>query len=297
MNKALDFIAYCLRPFYRYLFYFPFNIRIGKYPIYKQIQLQHAHLFRRFYKQDRIIKIKYNGRLEWLMKCNGSKSTSIDLYMIVGKIYEPDISKILISRIKDASIFIDVGANIGYYSVLSSVINPNSNIYSFEPVKETYQRLAENIELNKLKNITAYNIALGANKKTTTINLKNDLGHNSIVIDQSRENTGKVELINIDSLDNLIEFNNQKVFIKIDAEGYEIEVLKGMKNVLENNNCELIMEYSPLENQEKFTILRSILSGFSINIIRNNGKLKRIKFDELVYQTNQLNLFLKKINT
>ena len=57
--------------------------------------------------------------------------------------------------------FLDIGANIGYFSLLAANHSPAVKIISFEPAKEIFQKLSENISINNIKNITTVNAAVG----------------------------------------------------------------------------------------------------------------------------------------
>jgi FkbM family methyltransferase len=123
---------------------------------------------------------------------------------------------------------------------------PASTIYCFEPVAKTYQLLAENVKDDQ--GIKAFNFALGADKREMEIFLFQNSQWNSLsqpVCERAKKNGGSSEFITVDTVDNFVKQNNiQKIdILKSDTEGYEMEVLKGAKNCLENQ----IIEYLYLE--------------------------------------------------
>jgi predicted O-methyltransferase YrrM len=71
--------------------------------------------------------------------------------------YEEEEMKMQIKLIESNYSIFDIGANIGWYSIYLASRFPNANIYAFEPVKQTYEHLCENIKLNKLTNIQSLN--------------------------------------------------------------------------------------------------------------------------------------------
>lgn len=80
-------------------------------------------------------------------------------YLLSGNIYEPDVFSAFCHLIKKDGVFVDVGANVGYYSILAA--KAGAIVYAFEPIPATYQRLRRNIELNKLTNVKALCMGLG----------------------------------------------------------------------------------------------------------------------------------------
>jgi len=144
-EKILNFFEIFVRPFYRTLTFFPFNINFIKYPIYKQFQIKYNNYFNKYYNFEKIYKILIYKKLQFYMSCRGDKG-SIEMDLIVGGIYEPEITKFILKYLDKNDIFIDIGANIGYYSLLASnILEKNSNIYAFEPVKETYKRFEKTL--------------------------------------------------------------------------------------------------------------------------------------------------------
>lgn len=124
---------------------------------------------------------------------------------------------------------LDIGAHIGTWSAYMA---PHCrNVYSFEPQKMTYHALNGTIALNGFNNIIPYNVALGTNKmegKTGKLHIISPDGGGSSLMDDVLKNAHfdyGDEIVTIRSLDSY-NFDNIG-FIKIDVEGWELEVLKG----------------------------------------------------------------------
>ena len=235
LNYKIKIIESFVRPFYNSLNFWPFSIKFIRHPIYKQIQYNYNKYCSRFYNFEQIIETKTGFRIF----CRGDKG-SIEMDLVMSRDYEPEISQYILDNINNTEYFLDIGANIGFYSLLISKINPDIKIISFEPVKETFSRFVKNIEENQFTNITPHNIGLANENKKSEIFLDKELGHNSLL-----KKDGKRETITINRLDDFLVLKGKKIFIKIDTEGYEFESLKGMINLLRDNDCQIIFEFTP----------------------------------------------------
>ncbi len=84
-----------------------------------------------------------------------------------------------LDKLKAGDNFIDVGANIGYYSLLASgKVGISGAVYSFEPSTREYKRLIDNIKLNNCSNVTPYNIALSDHSGETELHVSE--GHTGL---------------------------------------------------------------------------------------------------------------------
>jgi len=152
---------------------------------------------------------------------------------------------------------IDIGANIGNHTVVYSNFT-NGTVYSFEPQKEIYDILLKNISINKCDNVKAFNFGISDKEDTFFMNATyespNNFGSFSI-IEQNSQSGIMVECKPIDS------FNIENVgFVKIDVEGHELNVLKGITSLLTRDRPNLIIEIwdHALITYETFDFLKSI---------------------------------------
>ena len=135
--------------------------------------------------------------------------------------------------------FIDVGANIGLYSIIASSLIDDGLIYAFEPSSMTYNKLVYNILLNKISNIKSFKLALSDEDNPSVTLYKNPKGFELFdsLIKPDRDYYSE-ELVQTTSLDAFILKNaiqiNEIQFIKIDVEGVEYEVLMGATSILKN---------------------------------------------------------------
>ena len=166
----------------------------------------------------------------------------------------------IFSKKINSEILIDVGANIGFYTILSS--NRFEQVYSFEPNERNFKVLKKNIEKNKLKNIKILNFGLGEKEEVLigSSNTKGELFQTSgFAIDKDNK---KGERVIVKKGDDVLQFKNKILTIKIDVEGFEFFVLKGLKNILIKNSCILQIEIWEKNNDEVHKFLKSI--GYKI---------------------------------
>ena len=133
----------------------------------------------------------------------------------------------LFSKKINSDILIDIGANIGFYSILSS--GRFGQIYSFEPNDRNFKLLKKNIKNNKLNNIQVLNFGLG---ETFFVLLGNSNTKGELFQTSGfaiSKNNKKGESVLIKKGDDVLQLKNTTLTIKIDVEGFEFFVLNGLK--------------------------------------------------------------------
>lgn len=198
---------------------------------------------------------------------------------------------------------IDVGAHQGKFIKNIFKFFKFIKVISFEPIKKEFKNLSETS--NKYKNWKIYNYALGANNEKKEINISNYTEASSLLNIENKLlqfrpelKTQAKETIECKKLDNFIdEFSNLKkpILLKIDTQGYEMEVLKGADKTLEIINF-IFIEVSIVQNYVGQPTLKEIL----IYLENKNFKvvsLDRVFGDRLTGETYQVNiLFSRKLN-
>lgn len=151
----------------------------------------------------------------------------------------------LTQNVKPGDVFIDIGANIGYFSLLVSELTGNEGtVHAFEPVHRVADRFSENISRNGIKNIRLNRKAVYSRTGTIKLYLSSPENMGMSSIHHHDKETGEVQEASSVSLDEYAEeFGITRVdFIKIDIEGSEAEALKGMAATLQKYKPILIME-------------------------------------------------------
>jgi len=136
----------------------------------------------------------------------------------------------------------DVGANVGLFSEVILKNNPDSKVLAFEPVSSTYEKLVENLSLNR--NMVFQKVALGNTEEKLLINTydEKDSVLNSLNPLSMNMDGRKSEEIEVQRGDDFCSRNNitHINLLKIDTEGYELNVLSGFINMLNSNSIDLI---------------------------------------------------------
>lgn len=162
-------------------------------------------------------------------------------------------------------VVIDVGANYGFYSLLSShLVGKEGFVLAFEPETTNYNIFLANLRLNGITNVKAFKMGLGAVDGETRLYLSEHPGAHSTTIRRS----SRFETVNVKRLDVVLEeIDIEKVnLIKLDAEGAELDILCGALETIRKHKPRLtIASYhyaNEVENIEKF--LKEYLSFYDI---------------------------------
>ena len=144
--------------------------------------------------------------------------------------------------IKEGMNIVDIGANIGAYTVLAAEkVGENGKVIAVEPEPQNYNQLLENMRLNNFKNVIPQNIALTDHQGQEKLYLSFSPGSHSLFLPENKNSYIEISVKTVDSL--LEELNLKKVdVIKIDTEGAEIPILKGAEKTLKANpNIKIIV--------------------------------------------------------
>ncbi|MCA9386818.1 FkbM family methyltransferase [Candidatus Dojkabacteria bacterium] len=145
----------------------------------------------------------------------------------------------------EAGTFVDIGTHYGIYSLTAAKKLKKGNVISFEPVKENIEVYNNSIKENNFGNIQVINKAVSNQVGKVTFNIANASDSSGI---HKHPNTETIEQREIDvtTIDSEIGDRKDIELIKIDTEGNELNVLKGMQSTLKNNpNVKLLVEFNP----------------------------------------------------
>lgn len=165
-----------------------------------------------------------------------------------GGIHEEPVTRLILEVLKDAKCFVDIGTNLGWYTLLASKAIPNGIVYGFELDELNYELLKKNIEINHCRNVTAIHAALS--DREGTVQYARKLHEPSSVFRITPDSSTELpeDLVDVPALalDDFIA--REKVIpdvIKIDVEGAEAKVLQGMKRILTQGDPKIFLEVHP----------------------------------------------------
>jgi len=189
--------------------------------------------------------------------------------------YELEKQKLFIQKIKKGDVVYDVGAHVGFYTLLASkLVGKQGWVYAFEPNPQNAYFLLKHIQLNKIKNVKLILGALGENYGLKFLSNK---GSESKI----EEKNLKSEIITpIFPIDDLVLKNKiipPPQVLKIDVEGYELNVLKGAKQILKKHKPILFVA---LDNEDTKSEVYEFIKNLGYNIFDLNlKKIEQLKIN------------------
>ncbi len=151
-------------------------------------------------------------------------------------LHEFEDMSFLLHFLRKEDLFLDVGANIGSYTILASG-QIGCKTMAYEPVPTTFDRLKNNIAINHIDDkVEAFNVGIGSFSSKIRFTIDKD-SENHVMLEH--ENSPSVEIA-IEPLDHILG-QNYPILIKIDVEGYETEVLKGARDLLQSSGLQAII--------------------------------------------------------
>ncbi|MEW6685533.1 MAG: FkbM family methyltransferase [Candidatus Edwardsbacteria bacterium] len=251
-----------------------------------------------------------------LISCQGNKmylnteDFAIARSLLLRGFYEHLETEMFKRSIKPNMVVVDVGANIGYYSLIAAkLVGDNGRIYAFEPEPNNYKLLVKNIEINNYSNIVP--IQKAVSNKVGKAKLFVDgynLGNHSFLESNIKKKAGfiEVETITLDYFFERIVGDNKVNFLKVDAEGAEGIILEGADKILRNKDIKVLIEFTPTLLEKVGTDPLKLLQkfkkyGFNIKFIfyGEAEKAQSLETDEIINISSRglyhVNLFLEKL--
>ena len=179
------------------------------------------------------------------------------------KNYEPHVTDAIAKLLKPGDTFLDIGANIGYYSLLAaSIVQSSGKVIAFEPNQKNQQLMYSSIVENNFSNITLYPFAVSNSQKILRLMTS---GSNGWLVNLSKD-SAEYQLVQSVVIDEILETEKQIDFIKIDIEGHEPIALQGMVRTIHEHRPIIFTEFHPYAVGEEF--LKQLTSyGYRLSII------------------------------
>lgn len=160
---------------------------------------------------------------------------------------------------------IDIGAHIGYYTrFFSNIVGTTGQVIAFEPCSENFPFLSYNLSPKKFQNVEIYNLAIGEKNSEGFLHISPGHSNHSLISGYT-ETMGEERVI-VKTLDSIIiDLGIQKIdLVKIDVEGGELSVLRGMQNTIKRfPDIKILMEYNVIALQSGNITPQNLLSLIS----------------------------------
>ena len=221
-------------------------------------------------------------------------------------IHEENETNLVKSKIKEGEIVVDIGANIGYYSLIfAKLVGKSGKVFAFEPEPKNFHLLQKNLKTNSYENVTIEKKGISDKngKSKFYISERNVGAHSIFPHTKYHKSFIDVEIVTLDDYFHKKEIDKIS-FVKIDVEGGEVAILRGMSCILANENLKILIEYSPEiyrrfgeKPEDLFKILNE--NDFQINSIQSGDNLIEPISSSLLVKNDfnkQINLFCTKLN-
>jgi len=219
------------------------------------------------------------------------------LYNIYKKIADQRERKIVEQYVKPGAVVVDIGANIGSYTLyLSKIVGEDGRVYAFEPSPKNYSRLAK--RASSLKNVSINQAAVGNCTGTAKLYLSNtfDIDHRLYKTSDHRDSVD----VDCVRLDDYFKKEDRVDFIKMDIQGFEYHAFLGMQELMKRNyGIKFIFEFWPFGLNAAGVVPLDLISllkqqGFNLYVVGEN-KLTQFSDDKVHYGfTKYFNIFASR---
>ena len=179
-------------------------------------------------------------------------------------------------QVEQGDVILDVGAHIGSFTIRNSRKIGNGLVVSFEPNPKSHKLLKMNIIVNRFTNVIPLNVALADFEGIAELRISEDPANSSLIRSRGKNLRSQVSdpsseyvKVRVRRIDDLCaEMGIKKVdFIKIHAEGSELEILKGARKTLSENHINLAITSSRFAHKPVLNELHEYLSANGFNLI------------------------------
>lgn len=205
---------------------------------------------------DRLIwrryRVRARTRFGTKMECHTGSSV-VDRNIYYFGVWEPNITHWVQRSLSAGDVFVDIGAHIGYYTLLAAkLVGRTGKVVAVEAAPSTFQVLHRNIEMNNLDNVESINAAASAERGSLEIwGHYEDTGRTGVRQEDGRPSRGVVDAVPVQELVKEGDWSRTRL-VKIDVEGYEPNVIAGMRTMIAGcrEDCEFLVELIPKQYEE-----------------------------------------------
>ena len=228
----------------------------------------HKMLSYELYRIFRKTVIKEVNGLKMLLNLR-DRGVSRDLFMYGKRELIPTNYLLNGHILKEGDVVLDIGANIGYYVLIESkLVGEQGKVYAIEPVSSNLAQLQQNLKLNNCKNVEVFKLAVGDKNGKAKIYIPEKRNLSTLDKNALEGNLKSVEEIEVITVDSFLDKKPKPNFIRMDVEGYEFYIIKGMNKTLKLN-IKLFIEIHPHKmTEEQLCEMLEILekNGFYVEL-------------------------------
>jgi FkbM family methyltransferase len=195
----------------------------------------------------------------WLYRARGQKSfavmghqitilpmdTGVSREIAVHRVHEPLVTRLLPETLKPGMNVVDIGSNIGYYALLEArLVGPSGKVVAIEPMRENARQLIQNVEANGYKNIVIHQLGIADRNGMEEMNVSEKSNWHTLGPVPWPTTQRQVPVSTLDALVKRLSLERVDL-IRMDLEGYEITVIKGMLWTLRKYGPRLLVEIHP----------------------------------------------------
>ncbi|HVA96930.1 MAG TPA: FkbM family methyltransferase [Candidatus Acidoferrales bacterium] len=204
------------------------------------------------------------------------KDSIVSEVLLSEKIWEPYETKIIKRKIKKGDIVVDIGAHIGYYTLIAaSIVGDKGKVYAFEPDPSNFHLLKKNINVNGYTNVVTVNKAVSNKNGNKRLYLNDENRGDHRVFDSGDKR--KSIAIAVVTLDDFFKDKKETIdFMKMDIQGSEVFAMKGARKIVDKSKkIKFITEFMPFELDQSGSSAEEYL-----RLLKNN-KFKIYRLDEV----------------
>ncbi len=181
--------------------------------------------------------------------------------------------------VEAGEIVLDIGANIGYFALIESeLVGDKGKVYAVEPSFVNYERLKENIAINGFDNIATYNLAIGDKQGKAKMYVSNRSNWSRLIERELPDKINDVIEVELETVDSFLEDKAKPTFIRMDVEGYEINIFRGMPKTFQLEKLSVFVELHPaILSKEEIAEIFDLFerNGFDVKYCFLNPMLDR----------------------
>lgn len=231
-----------------------------------------------------IVTCRLPNGAELRLQSQGDDWVSNQVYWRGWEGYEPETVPLFFRLALRAEVTVDIGAYVGYFTMLAAHANPRGRVFAFEPLPSVYRRLQRNVVLNRLSNVECREAACGAEEGTAEFyHVDAELPtSSSLSFDFMRAATDlKRTLVPVLTLDSFVAAQrlDRLDLVKIDTESTEPDVLSGALTALGRHHPMILCEV--LKGRGSETALEELLRplGYRFYLLTSDGPVPRERIE------------------